>query len=200
MEYQNRNWYYYTWLSGDHIVEQFIHSLDKAMWLMGDQPPLKCFGLGGRQARTEEKYGNIYDNFSVCYEWANGVKTHAYTRQVKGAFRDVDDYVTGTKGQAQILKFVVNGERVHSGPKPSMYDVEHVELFKAIRSGEPINNGQYMSFSTMMAVMGREACYTGQEITWEQMMNSQQRLGPATYEWGDFKAQDIPIPGVTKFA
>jgi myo-inositol 2-dehydrogenase/D-chiro-inositol 1-dehydrogenase len=200
MEYQNRNWYYFTWLSGDHIVEQFIHSLDKSLWLMDDQPPQKCFGLGGRQKRTDEKFGNIYDHFAVCYEWENGAKAFAYTRQMGGIFGDVDDYIMGSKGQATVLKNLVNGEKAFEGRKPSMYNYEHEELFKAIRSGNPINNGQYMSYSTMMAIIGREACYSGQEITWEQAMNSDQRLGPTEYAWGDVEVQDVPVPGITKFA
>lgn len=200
MEDQNRNWLYYTWLSGDHIVEQFIHSLDKSLWLMGDNPPLKCFGQGGRQVRTEEKWGNIYDHHSVCYEWPNGVKSFAYTRQMKSVFNQVEDFVIGTKGRAEVLAHSINGERVFPRKKPNMYLVEHEELFKAIRSGEPINNGKYMSYSTMLAIMGREACYTGQEITWEQAMNSQQRLGPTEYKWGDVEAEPVATPGVTKFA
>ncbi|MCA9226040.1 MAG: Gfo/Idh/MocA family oxidoreductase, partial [Planctomycetales bacterium] len=156
MEYQMRNWLYFTWLSGDHIVEQHIHSLDKALWLMNDEPPAKCFGLGGRQVRTEDKWGHIYDHFAVCYEWANGVKTFAYTRQMSGCANDVDDYVLGTKGRAQILRNKIEGENPYQyeGPKPSMYDVEHQFLFKAIRDGKPINNGKYMSYSTLMAIMG----------------------------------------------
>ena len=98
MEYQIRNWLYYTWLSGDHIVEQHIHSLDKALWLMGDQPPAKCFGLGGRQVRTDPKFGHIFDHFAVCYEWDNGVKTFAYTRQMKDCFNDVGRLCVGYQG------------------------------------------------------------------------------------------------------
>jgi predicted dehydrogenase len=200
MEYQNRNWLYFTWLSGDHICEQFIHSLDKALWLMGDQPPVHAFGLGGRQRRTDAKYGNAYDHFAVCYEWENGVKAFAYTRQMKGCWNNVDDYVTGVKGNAQILAFKVNGKRVFRGSKPSMYDVEHQELFAAIRSGQPINNGRYMSLSTMLAIMGREVCYTGQRLTWKDMMDSNMRLGPAEYDWTDVETQPIAIPGNRQFS
>ena len=100
MEFQMRNWLYFTWLSGDHIVEQHVHSLDKALWLMGNVPPTYCYGLGGRQVRTDAKWGNIYDHFAVCFEWANGVKAFAYTRQMKGCHNDVDDYVIGTSGRA----------------------------------------------------------------------------------------------------
>lgn len=202
MEYQLRNWLYFTWLSGDHNVEQHIHSLDKAMWLMGDKPPLKCFGLGGRQVRTGEQWGNIYDHHAVCYEWASGVKCYAFTRQQSGCKNDVDDYVQGTKGRAALLRHeVVSGDTMwkYRGDKPSMYDVEHVELFKAIRAGQTINNGVYMSYSTLLAIMGRMACYTGKEITWEDALNSQENLSPPKYEFGDIPVPTVAMPGKTKF-
>jgi predicted dehydrogenase len=203
MEYQLRNWMYFTWLSGDHITEQHIHSLDKALWLMNDTPPASCFGLGGRQVRTGPEWGNIYDHFAVCYEWADGVKTFAYTRQMRGCHGDVDDYVLGTTGKARVLKFDIEGENPWSYPrrlrktKPSMYDAEHKELFAAIRAGTPINNGTYMSYSTMMAIMGREACYTGQLISWEDALNSDQDLRPDKYEWGDVEVPEVALPGIT---
>ena len=199
MEYQMRNWLYYSWLSGDHIVEQHVHSIDKALWLMGDVPPESCFGLGGRQVRTEEKWGNIYDHFAVCFEWANGVKAFAYTRQMAGCANDVEDYVLGTNGRARLIKHAIEGENDwrYRGPKPSMYDVEHQELFSAIRSGKPINNGRYMSYSTLMAIMGREACYTGQAIPWEEALQSPQRLGPQQYDWGKVDEAAVAMPGIS---
>lgn len=202
MEYQMRNWYYFTWLSGDHIVEQHIHSLDKALWLMGDKPPASCFGLGGRQVRTDPKYGHIYDHFAVCYEWPNGVRTFSYTRQMAGCYSDVDDYVFGSKGQAKILKNEVNGadKWKFTGEKPSMYDLEHKALFAGIRSGKHINNGTYMCYSTMMAIMGREACYTGQNLTWEQALESKQDLSPKAYEWGNIETPQVAMPGTGKLA
>lgn len=202
MEYQMRNWLYYTWLSGDHIAEQHIHSLDKAVWLMGDKPPARCFGLGGRQVRTDKQWGHCYDHFAVCYEWDNGVKCFSYTRQMADCGNDVDDYILGSKGQAALLRHTIKGasDWRYRGPKPSMYDVEHKELFAGIRSGEIINNGEYMSYSTLMAIMGREACYTGQTIGYEQMLNSPVVLGPDKYEWGDVKIPEVAMPGVTKFA
>ena len=198
MEHQMRNWLYYTWLSGDHIAEQHIHSLDKALWLNGDVPPAKAFGLGGRQVRTEEKYGHIYDHFAVCYEWDSGVKTFAYTRQQANCYNDVDDYVMGTKGKATILRNTVENEDgvwKYDGPKPSMYDVEHQRLFAAIRSGETINNGDYMCKSTLMAILGREVCYTGKQITWDEMWNDDTVLGPESLEWGDVPVAPVAMPG-----
>jgi predicted dehydrogenase len=203
MEYQMRNWLYFTWLSGDHIVEQHIHSLDKALWLMDDQPPASCVGLGGRQVRTDEPWGHIYDHFAICYEWANGVKTFAYTRQMSGCKNDVDDYVLGSKGRAKILKQQIEGEKEwrypKDAPKPSMYNQEHKELFAGIRSGNIINNGEYMCSSTLLAIMGREACYTGKSITWDEAMNSKQDLTPEAYEWGEVAVPEVAMPGKTKF-
>ncbi len=204
METQCRNWLYYTWLSGDHIVEQFIHSLDKALWLKGDEPPVVAFGVGGRQVRTDPKFGNIYDHFSVCYEWADGTKCFAYTRQIAGVFNQTEDFVLGTKGRAQILRHLIEeGEskwRYRGKGDPVMYDAEHYALFDAIRSGKPINNGKYMSYSTLMAILGREVCYTGQKIMWETALNSSQKLGPDKYEWGPGVQSEIAMPGVTRFA
>ncbi len=206
MEYQIRNWLYFTWLSGDHIVEQFIHSLDKTMWLMNDEPPLRCFGLGGRQVRTGEEYGNAYDHFAVCYEWANGFKSFAYTRQMDGCINDVEDYVHGTKGRARVLGHSIEGETSWQYPveqkrkNPSMYDIEHLELFAGIRSGNALNNGVYMSYSTLLAIMGREACYTGETITWDKAMKSEVKLGPDSYAWGEAPKPVVATPGKTKFA
>ncbi|MDG2469954.1 MAG: Gfo/Idh/MocA family oxidoreductase [Pirellulaceae bacterium] len=204
MHYQLRNWLYFHWLSGDHIVEQHIHSLDKALWLMGDTPPVAAYGCGGRQVRTDARFGNIYDHFAVCYEWANGVKTFAYCRQQGGPiFRETDDYVYGSNGRARILgnEITLNDKVVYKyeGPRPNMYDVEHVALFDGIRNNKPINNGTYMSYSTLLAILGREVCYTGKRITWEEMMNSQSKLGPEKLEFGDIPVPEVPMPGQTKF-
>jgi predicted dehydrogenase len=205
METQMRNWLYYTWLSGDHIAEQHIHSLDKSLWLHGDKLPTKCYSLGGRQKRTDKRWGNIYDHMATVYEWENGTKTFSFCRQQSNCFSDTEDYILGTKGSAQVLKFTLSspdGKPVwkFEGDSPGMYDWEHVKLFEGIRNGKPINNGEYMSYSTLMAIMGREASYTGLEITSEAMLNSQKRLGPTEYNWGDIEVPEIAIPGVTKFS
>jgi predicted dehydrogenase len=207
MEYQIRNWLYYTWLSGDHNVEQHIHSLDKALWLMGDKPPLAAVGMGGRQVRTGEEWGNIYDHHAVVYEWENGVRVFSLTRQMHECAMETEDIVLGTKGQARVIKHeIVSGGETwrYRGDKPGMYDVEHVELFKSIKEGKPINNGVYMSYSTLLAIMGRMATYTGQRITWEQAMNSQEDLTPKRYDWGPVElpksALAVAMPGVTKFS
>ncbi len=198
LEYQLRNWLYFSWLSGDIPLEQHIHSLDKALWLMRDEPPVQCYGMGGRQKRTGPEWGNVYDHFAVCYEWENGVRTYSYCRQMNGCFNETDDWVFGTDGRARVLKFTIeNGEGTwrYRGRSPSMYDVEHEYLFRSIREGTPINNGRYMSLSTLMAIMGREACYTGQLIKWDELLNDQTRLGPTSYDQHDFDPGPVPVPG-----
>ncbi len=203
MEYQLRNWLYYTWLSGDHICEQHIHSLDKVMWLMHDEPPVAAVGMGGRIQRTGEQWGNIYDHFATTFEFANGVRAHCNCRQNSGCENRVDEYVTGTNGHALVLAHdLKTNDGRHwkwNGAKPSMYDVEHEALFESIRSGNPRNDGDYMAKSTMLAIMGRMAAYTGQRVTWEQCLASEQRLGPDSYAWGDAPDAVVAIPGKTPF-
>ncbi|MEX2114029.1 MAG: Gfo/Idh/MocA family oxidoreductase [Pirellulales bacterium] len=201
MEYQLRNWLYFTWLSGDFNVEQHVHSLDKAAWAMKDEPPAKATALGGRQVRVEEKWGNIYDHFAVVYEYASGVKLFAQCRQMGGCSVDVSDHLIGSNGSAEMMKAVIDGphEWRYRGEKPNMYEEEHRELFASIRAGTPINNGVYMARSTMMAIMGRMAAYTGQTLTWEQCLNSTEDLTPQSYAWGDVPVPTVAKPGLTKF-
>jgi myo-inositol 2-dehydrogenase/D-chiro-inositol 1-dehydrogenase len=204
MEYQMRNWLYFTWLSGDHNVEQHIHSLDKAAWAMHDEPPVSAVGVGGRQVRTGEQWGNIYDHHAVTYEYANGVKVFAYCRQMDGCQMDVSDHIIGTKGIAHLMQNpvpAIEGQEnwQYFGPKKDMYQVEHDELFAAIRAGKRIDNSQYMAKSSMMAIMGRMATYTGQKIAWKDAMASKEDLSPAKYEWGDIPVPTVAMPGVTKF-
>jgi len=202
MEYQLRNWLYHTWLSGDHIVEQAVHSLDKAAWLMDDAHPIKAWGVGGRQQRTDPKYGHIYDHHTVFYEFANGVRVYFSCRQQDGTTQAVEEVVHGSQGRARVLDHRVDGvERWrYRGPKPSMYRVEHEALFASIRKSAPIDNGHYMCNSTMLAIMGRMCTYTGLELTWEQAYSSEEHLGPETYDWSDVPEQAIAMPGVTKLA
>jgi len=183
MEYQMRNWYYFTWLSGDHNVEQHVHSLDKAAWAMRDEPPLRAWGLGGRQVRTEPKFGDIYDHHAVVYEYAGGARVYSYCRQMAGCSSDTSDVFLGTKGRADILNRRIDGPTPwrYAGPKPDMYHVEHQALFAAIRAGKAINNGLYMARSTMLAILGRMATYSGQTIAWQDALDSQRALAPDRY-------------------
>jgi len=204
MEYHMRNWYYFTWLSGDFNVEQHVHMLDVCSWIMKDEYPVSAMGLGGRQVRTGPEYGNIYDHHSVIYEYASGAKLHAYCRQQAGGVNDISAHVAGSKGTATLnpraLEIHADSKWRYDGEKNNQSQTEHDELFASIRSGKPINNGEYMSNTTLMAIMGRMATYTGQKITWEQAMNSQENLSPDRYEWDAIPPKsEVAVPGVTKF-
>jgi predicted dehydrogenase len=206
MQYQMRNWYNFTWLSGDFNVEQHVHFLDVCAWMMRDRYPVKAIGLGGRQVRTAPEYGHIYDHFSVVYEYADGARLFSNCRQQKGCKGDMSAQVFGTKGRADIserkngLVIRAGREWVYDGKSPNMYQVEHDELFAGIRSGKPINNGEYMAHSTLLAIMGRMAAYTGQVITWEQALNSKEDLTPARYDWDlELPVPPVAMPGLTKF-
>ena len=184
MEFQLRNWMYFSWLSGDFNTEQHVHSLDKASWAMHDEPPLRAWGVGGRQVRTDPQFGDVFDHHAVAYEYADGVTLHAYCRQMAGCYSDVSDHYIGTKGRASILDFRIEGENPwhYRGPEANMYDIEHQELFAAIRAGKPINNGLYGARSTMLAILGRMVNYTGKTLTWDDAINSQQRLAPGLFD------------------
>lgn len=205
MEYQIRNWLYFSWLSGDHINEQAVHSLDKTAWLQGDAHPVRAFGTGGRQQRTGREYGDIYDHHAVFYEYPSGIRVNFMCRQQQNTTSYVDEVVRGTKGQARILANQIEGENAwqfdgKAAAKIDMYDLEHVALFNSIRDGRPINNGHYMANSTMLAIMGRMCTYTGQALTWDQCFNSQERLAPKEYSWNDdVPVSTVAIPGKTKF-
>jgi predicted dehydrogenase len=206
MEWQLRNWLYFTWLSGDHNVEQHIHSLDKMAWAMRNEYPIKAVGLGGRQVRTEPEYGHIFDHHAVVYEYANGVKFFSFCRQQANCHNDVSDHIMGTKGTCDVMKHQITGATRWQYPPrqakkdTSMYQVEHNELIASIRAGTPINDGDWMTKSTMMAIMGRMATYTGQEITWDQALNSREDLTPDKYEFGPLPVPPVARPGYTKFS
>jgi predicted dehydrogenase len=205
MEWQMRNWYYFTWLSGDHIVEQAVHSLDKMAWAMKDVPPVQCMAHGGRQVRTEPVYGHIFDHFSVVYEYASGARGFHFSRQQANCATDNSDYIIGSKGIARVKAFgplSISGEKSwrFSGPRPDMYQVEHDELFASIRKEKPINDGVWMAHSTLLAIMGRMAAYTGQIITWEQALNSQENLMPTKLDWdAPLPVPPVAMPGKTAF-
>jgi predicted dehydrogenase len=155
MTWQMRNWYYYTWLSGDFNVEQHVHYLDVCAWLMRDTYPVRCYGTGGRQTRTGDEFGHIYDHFAVVYEWENGVKLFSQCRQQVGCRNDMSGHALGRRGTALLterrrgLSLRTDGnERVYEGPANNMYQTEHDVLFASIRNSRPVNNGEYMAKST----------------------------------------------------
>ena len=203
IEWQIRNWYNFTWTCGDSLVEQAIHSVDKVAWAFQDAPPASCVAVGGRANPAHG--GNIFDHFAVNYVWPSGQRASVVNRQSEGCYNENADYIMGTKGQAIIGKGPnprLTGENpwTYSGQKYDMYQREHDLLFQAIRKGEVINDGDRMCLSTMMGIMGRMAAYTGQQITYEQALNSQERLGPDKLEWdGKFEPTPLAQPGKTRF-
>jgi predicted dehydrogenase len=224
MEFQMRNWYYFTWLSGDHNVEQQIHGIDKCSWGLRDEPPVRAWGLSGRQVRTDPQWGDIYDHHAVVYEYASGARMYALARQQPGCFNDYSEILFGTKGRCDLQKGRIEGEtnwshgaqagdltghsgRLRKGAMRPMHQVEHDELFAAIRAGKCINNGDYMCQSTLIAILGRTVGYTGQAITWEQMNRSKQDLSPKRYAFDaeppTLRDSDgkypVAMPGVTRF-
>ena len=210
MQYQCQNWYHFNWLAGDQTLQQLIHSLDKASWALGDKPPESCWGHGGRQVCTDPKYGDLFDHHAVVFEYADGVRVYGFCRAQPGCYNETSDVIFGTRGRCDVLRFRIDGEKPwrYEGQRPSMYDVEHQELFAAIRAGQAINNGHYLCLSTMLALMAQAACQTGQKLTWQQINASQYAPAPSRYDW-DAEPPVMPdsngqyptaMPGITKFS
>ncbi len=203
MEWQMRNWYYFTWLSGDHIVEQHVHNLDKAAWVMKNQYPVSAVGLGGRQVRTDPKFGHIFDHHAVVFEYGNGAKLFSYCRQMGSCFNEVSDHLIGTNGSCQLMQHRIDGPHAWQfrGDAPNMYQQEHDELFAGIRAGKALNDGGFMGHSTLMGIMGRMATYTGQKVTWQQALHSKEDLTPPRLDMSaSLSVPPVARPGVTKLA
>jgi myo-inositol 2-dehydrogenase/D-chiro-inositol 1-dehydrogenase len=202
-EWQIRNWLYFTWLSGDHIVEQHVHNIDVANWVLKGHP-IRATGVGGRQWRTDPKYGHIYDHFSVDFEYANGARVMSMCRQIDGTTGNISEHFIGTTGSA-LMK---NGDNEIKGSRPwtpekpakpvSPYVQEHIDLVASIRAGKPYNELEEVAESTLTAIMGREAAYTGQEITWDMILKADQDLAPPQLTMGPLAVPAVPMPGVTK--
>lgn len=173
LEWQCSTQYHFRWLSGDDVPQSLVHNLDRASWVLHDAAPAKCHGLGGRSSMTEPIYGDVFDHHSVVYEFDSGVRIYALCRTTTGCYNESSSTVFGSKGKASIMDCRIWGENEWRWKgECNPYQVEHDTLFRAIRSGEPVNNGDYMARSTMMGVMGQISCYTGEEITWERVNNS----------------------------
>lgn len=202
MEWQIRNWLYFTWLSGDHIVEQHVHNLDVCNWAIGSNP-LKCVALGGRQVRTEPHFGHIFDHFAVQYEYADGVVMNSQCRQIVGCANKVAEQIVGSDGilntndpNAQIIG--KNPWKHDSKKNNSPYVQEHIDLIASITgSGAKLNEGKRVAESTLTAIMGRMAAYTGKEVTWDFAMNSKLDLSPPAYEFGSLPVPAVATPGKT---
>ncbi len=201
MELQNRNWYFYTWLCGDHIIEQHVHNLDALNWAIGSHP-VQCMGIGGRQVRTAPEYGNIFDHFAIEYEYPNGARVMSTCRQTTGCSKRVSERVVGTKGSTYTdgSNGWIEGENAYKydGESPNPYVQEHADLIASIRQGRPLNEGRQVAESTMTAIMGRMSAYTGREMKWDWVMNaSKLDLTPPKYEFGDLPVEPVAVPGTT---
>ena len=215
LEYQIRNWYFFTWLSGDHICEQHVHNLDVCNWVRGDHP-VEAQGVGGRQMRVGKEYGDIYDHHMVEFTYADGMTMHSQCRQIPSCWNQVGESLLGTRGtlhMAVAASVEVEGKRTwRSKQSPhgrkGAYQIEHDVLFDAIRTGKPHNEAEYGALSTMTGVLGRMATYTGRVVTWDQAMASDQNLTTDVEDWSaaapvnprDDGSYAVAIPGKTKIA
>lgn len=209
MKFQVRNWYNFSWINGDFNVSQHVHTLDKALWVMNDVVPDAFFALGGRMQRIEQpNNGDVYDAVASCLEYNSGVTFYSYCRQQNGCWSNNEAVIAGSKGTAELLGGVIrnyNGDIVYKQKKTphDMYLIEHQKMYEAIRSGKPINNGEYMAKATMMGIACRMACYSGARITWDEAITNRDSMEPSGYTWDDtpWTLPDqkgrylIPIPG-----
>jgi predicted dehydrogenase len=201
MEWQLRNWLYFDWLSGDQPVEQHIHTIDVTDWVMGAHP-VRATATGGRQVRTGDKFGNVYDHFTIDYEYPGGVHVMSMCRQMANVSNHVGAYFEGTKGNAAVYQASLKG--INGAPDwkydgeisiGKAYVQEHTDLIKSIRAGQPVNEARRIAETTLTAILGREAAYTGKTLTYDEVMKSDLDLSPEKYEMGDNPVRPVPMPG-----
>jgi predicted dehydrogenase len=210
LQWQLSAQYRFRWLSGDDVPQSLVHNLDRASWVLRHRVPVKCHGLGGRSSMIGPIYGDVFDHHSVVYEFEDGVRVYALCRTTTGCYDEDSSLVFGTKGRASIKACRLWGEtnwRWQGQCDP--YQVEHDRLFAAIRSGQPLNNGDYLARSTMIAVMGQLSCYTGQEVTWDEVWQSDFHYPPRAEDCRDDMEPPtrpgpdgnypVPVPGFTRF-
>ncbi len=199
MEYELRNWLYYTWLSGDIIAEQHLHNIDVINWAMGAHP-VKAIGLGGRSVRTAKEYGDVYDHFTVEFEYPGGVRLTSMCCQIDGVSGKIGEDVVGTKGVSNCMNLVKGETNFRfTGKFRNPYEQEHVDMIESIRAGEPINEAEQIAESNIAAIMGREAAYSGVSIDWDSAMESKMSLAPEKYEFGKRPEPKVALPGEYKF-
>jgi len=203
MHYQIRNWYYFTWLSGDHIVEQHVHNIDVCNWIKCAHP-VRAQGMGGRQVRNAKRHGQIFDHHFVEFEYADGARMLSQCRQIPGCWPSVSEHVLGTKGSADLddgrKLFVIKGPAAWryntKQAQQNAYQQEHDDLFDAIRNDKPLNEAEFAGTSTMTAILGRMCTYSGQQIEWEDAINSKIELLPKTFGWD---APPLVLPDANGF-
>ncbi len=198
MEWQCRNWLYFTWLSGDHIVEQHVHNIDVINWAF-QALPVKVMGMGGRQVRTAPEFGNIFDHFAIEFEYPKGVRVLSMCRQIAGCADRIEEKLVGTKGAAFGYGEIQGANPWKwDGDEPNPYVQEQADLIASIRSGKPLNEGKRIAESTMCAIIGRMSAYTGRAISWDWAMNSSELdLSPPSYDFGDLPVAPVAVPGKT---
>ncbi|HLN56718.1 MAG TPA: Gfo/Idh/MocA family oxidoreductase [Bacteroidales bacterium] len=208
MEWMIRDWVNWTWLSGDHIVEQHVHNLDVMHWFTGTHP-VKAVGMGSRLRRVT---GNQYDNFSIDFTFENGMHFHSMCRQINGCANSVSERIQGTKGSTNCVNTVLDLANTEvwkyeypldkdgkptNRPAVDPYVQEHIDMVQSIRENKPFNELENTAISTMVAIMGRVSAYTGKETTWDEMMNSDMKIGPTVFEFGPVAIdKEVPIAGL----
>lgn len=209
MEYQMRNWYYFNWICGDHITEQHVHNLDVGNWFKGSNP-VKAVGMGGRTKRVGKNYGEIYDHFYVEYTYADGTVMNSQSRHWDGVWSKVSETIEGTKGSAYPGMLKDRSGKVvwrYRGNEKNPYQTEHDKLYEFIRTDTPNNDAIRTAEATLTSILGRMACYSGAEVTWDQALNSDLVTMPANLAWdadpgpkaGPDGMYPAPIPGVGKY-
>jgi predicted dehydrogenase len=208
MEYMLRNWNNFCWLCGDHILDTHVHNIDVINWFVGRQPE-SAIGFGGRARRLT---GDQYDFFSIDFDFGKGLFSHSFSRQIDGCANAMGEFIMGTEGYTNCLNTVYNPDGSvkweyqypkDSNGKPtntvkvSPYVQEHIHLVTAIRTNKPVQEAERTAISTLTAIMGRTAAYTGRKVTWEEMMTSPEILGPEVMEMGPVSQEFLtPIPGI----
>jgi len=212
VEFQASNQYHFHWLSGDDVPQTLIHNLDRSSWALGNAAPVRCYGMGGRSTLQGEVYGSVFDHHAVVYDFPKGVRVYAFCRTIDNCYDENSSLILGSKGRCDLLQLRIMGETnwQHPGPASKMnaYDLEHVALFNGIRSGKPVNNGDYMIRSTQIGLIGQFSCYTGKQVTCEQFEKSSYYYPPLPEDVrmdmeppvkpGPDGTYPVFVPGVTK--
>jgi myo-inositol 2-dehydrogenase / D-chiro-inositol 1-dehydrogenase len=210
-QYQFSNWYHFRWLSGDDVTQSLVHNLDRMRWVLHDENPIWCFGLGGRSTSFGEVYGDMFDHHTVVYEFKSGVRLYAMCQTRAGCYQSWDDVILGSKGTCHWSACKIEGETNwhYTGPRNNADVGEQERLIGSIRSGTRINDGHTMIDSTLMSIMGQIACYTGKPVTWEQVAAADFEFAPKLADVrldmpssikpdaaGNYP---LPIPGITDY-
>ncbi len=210
--HQGSNQYHFNWLSGDDVPQTLIHNLDRSSWALRDGSPISAYGMGGRSTLHGEIYGNVFDHHSVVYRFPDGVRVYALCRTIDNCYEENSSTILGTKGQCDLLKLRIEGETNWQHPgvgeDGNPYVLEHVALIKSIRENRPINSGNHMVRSTLIAMMGQFSCYTGQQVTWDAISRSDFYFSPRPDECneatdppvepGPDGTYPVPVPGKTR--